>query len=172
MLPAFVLWMDKNDPFSIHQKDQRIVKINNLSHFQVYCDGGCHNNGASTSEAYGSFKVYAIGKDDVIEKGYEEIGVAFPGIHTNNVAEYGAVEIALVYCANLIETITKYKSTFHVTIISDSKLMVNQMNGAWKAKDADIRQCRDRLQELIQNNAMDVSFEWVDRSKIVAQLGH
>lgn len=71
---------------------------------------------------------------------------------TNNQAEYLAIYNAL-----------KSTSTENVEILSDSKLVVNQLNRKWHIKDDRLRELFDRIQELISSKKLNVKFVWVRR---------
>jgi ribonuclease HI len=70
----------------------------------------------------------------------EENGVL--GVTTNNLAEYTALVRALERTAEL--------GAKRLIIHSDSELLVKQMNGAYRVKNADIRVLHDRAKELVQ----------------------
>lgn len=74
-----------------------------------------------------------------------------PGL-TNNETEYLAVYKAL--------EATKSKE---VEILSDSKLVVNQLNREWHIKDASLRELFDKIQNLIRERGLVVEFKWVPR---------
>jgi ribonuclease H / adenosylcobalamin/alpha-ribazole phosphatase len=85
-------------------------------------DGGARGNPGPA--AYG----YVLEGEDgtVLAAHGETIGVA-----TNNVAEYSALVAGLVKAAEL--------GVDELEVISDSELVVNQMRGAWKVKNENLR---------------------------------
>src|SRR5262245_57860064 len=70
----------------------------------------------------------------------EENGIL--GVTTNNLAEYTALVRALERAAEL--------GAQRLITHSDSELLVKQMNGAYRVKNADIRVLHDQAKELIQ----------------------
>ena len=64
------------------------------------------------------------------------------GAQTNNVAEYSALIAALAYALEHGFTAMK--------VFSDSELLVRQINGIYKVRDARLRELYDRAQTLIR----------------------
>lgn len=83
---------------------------------------------------------------------------------TNNDAEWLAVREALQYAA-------KYHTNMPLIIYSDSRLVVNQYNGEWKAKLARHHRLRDECR-LIAEGLKFVVLQWVPRTVNVEKLGH
>lgn len=98
----------------------------------IYTDGGSLNNPGPAASAFLIYK----GKDKTGELVYKE-GKAI-GVATNNVAEYTALVNALTKLHELIKSGDLEKPA-KVTVISDSELMVKQINGLYKVKHADMR---------------------------------
>lgn len=99
--------------------------------FEVWCDGGARGNPGHA--AYG-FLVRA--GDVTIKKGQGYIGIA-----TNNVAEYTAVVAALTW---LGQKHPREDLTVHL----DSQLVVRQLAGLYKVKDAKLRQLIFQIRQL------------------------
>ena len=122
-------------------------------HLTIYTDGGSLNNPGKAASA---FVVYKDGK--FFHKHKEKIGIA-----SNNVAEYTALIKALEY---LKKYVSRY--TLHVTridIISDSQLMVRQVNGLYKVKNADIKPLHTRVKMLEMQIGLPISYTHVLREK-------
>ena len=81
----------------------------------------------------------------------------FIGTTTNNVAEY----TALLAC---LQSAFELKPT-SLRVHSDSELMVRQMNGNYKVKDATLKLLHQKALILISRSKMDVSFVHVERSQ-------
>ena len=98
----------------------------------LYADGACRGNpGPAGSGA-------ALVNEDghvVAER------MHFLGPGTNNVAEYTALVIGL-------EEAWRHKVE-DLEIRMDSKLVVEQMNGRWRVRDAKLRPLADRTRELL-----------------------
>ncbi len=73
---------------------------------------------------------------------------------TNNEAEYTAVYKAL-------EAVQTKGS--EIEILSDSKLVVNQLKRQWHIKDDRMREFFDKIHKLIQEKGLKVEFNWVAR---------
>jgi ribonuclease HI len=98
----------------------------------LYADGACRGNpGPAGSGA-------ALVNEDglVVAEAMRYLG---PG--TNNVAEYTALIIGL-------EEAWRHEVE-HLEIRMDSKLVVEQMNGRWRVRDAKLRPLADRTRELL-----------------------
>ncbi len=86
-----------------------------MSEALVYTDGASKGNPGEASCAY-VIKV----KDSILKAGF------YIGVTTNNVAEYMAVLLALLECKRLGVRVVYLKS--------DSELLVNQINGAYRVR--------------------------------------
>lgn len=80
------------------------------------------------------------------------------GETTNNVAEYRALIMAY-------EALTEFPDG-DVEVRADSKLVVSQMSGAWKIKDANIRKLALHARDLIASRR--VTYTWVPRAQNAA----
>ncbi|PJC31599.1 ribonuclease H [Candidatus Roizmanbacteria bacterium CG_4_9_14_0_2_um_filter_39_13] len=119
----------------------------------IYTDGGSLNNPGQA--AYG-FLIYD-GKKQVYTQN-ERIGIA-----SNNVAEYTALIRALEFVR---DTIQKSKvSAKGLLIISDSLLMVNQVNGLYKVKNVDIKPLHSKIKMLEMELGLPISYKHVLRDK-------
>lgn len=119
----------------------------------MYVDGGCRGNGAADAEMYGSFLL----------KGKKRVRDSFDlGIGTNNRAEY----LTLIRALECV----KANRLQEIVIYQDSQLIVNQVNGEWRVKDADLRPLREQAAALLK--AVNGSLRWVRRDVIVEKLGH
>lgn len=81
------------------------------------------------------------------------------GIATNNVAEYKAVIAALEWLNKNTIGIDK------VDFFSDSQLIVNQLNGLWKIKEANLRQLVIQAQGLQKKLNLKIKFNYIPREK-------
>lgn len=88
----------------------------------------------------------------------------FPNYRTSNEAEFGAVIAGL-------EVLAEQGETGPVLVRSDSKLVVFQCQGKWKARADNIRALKDQVRELA-GCFEDVRFEWVPRREIEQVLDH
>jgi ribonuclease HI len=79
------------------------------------------------------------------------------GVTTNNVAEY----TALLACLHAVFELNCTELAVH----SDSELMVRQMNGQYKVKDADLKILHKKATNLIARSRIRFSISHIDRSK-------
>lgn len=86
---------------------------------------------------------------------------------TNNQAEYRGMALALAYLVELI-TSSPTRSFGSIIIHSDSQLVVGQINGKWKVRDADLKvaceECHANLRTL-RERGHEVILQWVPREK-------
>ncbi|WP_449385077.1 bifunctional RNase H/acid phosphatase [Cellulomonas soli] len=80
----------------------------------------------------------------------------FLGVTTNNVAEYSAL-LAGVQAAVAIDPDARLE------VRMDSRLVVEQMRGAWKTKHEDMRRLGDRVRALV--DVGQVTWTWVPRAQ-------
>jgi ribonuclease HI len=95
--------------------------------WQLFIDGASKNNPGPAGSGF----VLKYGQDIICEQGF------YLGIKTNNQAEYMALLIGIFFAQKYL------KKTDHLIIISDSQLLVRQMNGVYKVKDAQLKQLKD-----------------------------
>jgi ribonuclease HI len=125
---------------------------------ECYVDGGCNNQ--KNKGAYGSFAI--LSGDELI---HSETFI-LDQCKTSNEAEY----MSLI---KLLEYITNYpnKDKFSWNITSDSKLMVNQINGIYRCSAKNLWILYRKSLELLQY-IHKVALFWKGRKHIVAILGH
>lgn len=139
----------------ITDKDKSLsLKIDNiLSKKQVpelklaklYTDGGSRGNPGPSATGY----VVLSPDDEIIEKGSRYLGIT-----TNNQAEYAALVDGLERCAQLgVENLEVYM---------DSLLIVNQVNGLFKVKNAELMPLYESVRK-ITNSFDSISFSHVRR---------
>lgn len=80
------------------------------------------------------------------------------GETTNNVAEYSAVIEAL-------KEIKKYSGEKQIQFFLDSNLVVQQLNGKFKVKDAKLRELLIAVRMLEQEVGGEVSYDYVPREE-------
>lgn len=128
--------------------------------FEIVFDGGSKGN---PGKGYGSFDVTRNG-----ELFAREIEVPFGDRLTNNQAEYMAVIRGL---KAVIENPTVDALKAEIVIRGDSQLVIKQLNGEWKVKNANMQplwaEARGLLTEVGNWQAV-----WHDRSNSVKILGH
>jgi ribonuclease HI len=98
-----------------------------VSVFTLHADGGSRGNPGPAASGY------VIEGDNIhpVHAGH------YLGVATNNVAEYSAVILGLNRLKALIG-IERARAA-HVRVMSDSELVVRQVNGEYKVKDAQLK---------------------------------
>jgi ribonuclease HI len=100
---------------------------------EVFTDGGSRSNPGPSAAAFVIFE----GQKQIANQGI------YLGIKTNNEAEY----LAVYYC--LEHLLNNYPDKdLEVTIKCDSLLVVSQLSGKWKIKDAKLRKLCNEVKEL------------------------
>jgi ribonuclease H / adenosylcobalamin/alpha-ribazole phosphatase len=112
----------------------------------LHCDGGCEPNPGIMGIG-GHLTIDGV---DVAE--FSEAA----GSGTNNQAEY----LALIRGANLARQL----NVTHLVVTMDSQLVVNQMTGLWRSKDADLAKLM-REAKTVLRAFQGVSFEHILRAK-------
>jgi len=129
------------------------------STYEIVFDGGSKGN---PGKGYGS---YEVTKDDhVIAHTAMEYGDNI----TNNQAEYMTLIRALTWLADELGDAARNAS---VVVNGDSQLVIRQLKGEWKIKDATLRGlATDARMQMARFGA--VTLTWHPRAKSVARLGH
>jgi ribonuclease HI len=120
---------------------------------KIYTDGGAKGN---PGPAAIGMVFYLDGKETFRHR--EDIGVT-----TNNVAEYTAIIRALEKLKSLI---TNYKLQItKIEFYSDSSLLINQVNGLFKVKNAKIREFIMKIRILEQEIGLPISYHLIPREE-------
>jgi ribonuclease HI len=127
--------------------------------FEIVFDGGSLGN---PGKGYGSYEVTCRG--EVLRHVRHEYGDNI----TNNQAEYQTLIEALKWLA---EDLGPKANSARLVVNGDSMLVINQLSGKWKVKNAGIRPLVQITQELIGRFGQ-VTLTWHDRSNSVKRLGH
>ncbi|NBV40487.1 reverse transcriptase-like protein [bacterium] len=115
-------------------------------YWKIYIDGASRNNPGVS----GAGIVILCDDVPVFEQGF------FLGVKTNNQAEYLALLLSVFFAQSYI------KDGESIHIISDSQLLIKQMQGVYKVKDATLLQIKQAAQQFIQK--YHVTFEHVLRA--------
>ena len=131
--------------------------------YLVVFDGGSKGN---PGWGYGS---YAITR---VQDGAQRLErLDFGDEYTNNEAEYDSLIAALQDLLKRIERARREPQEFSVEIRGDSTLVINQVLGKWKARDARMRERRDRCRRLLSRfGAAELKLQ--PRKESVRVLGH
>lgn len=117
----------------------------------IFTDGGARGNPGPA----------AIGAVVYDEAGDELTSISeYIGEATNNVAEYRAIVEILTHVGTVVDDTKAYQ----VTLRLDSQLAERQLNGAYKVKDATLRQYYEQAKTLVEQYA-SVEFIHVRREE-------
>ncbi len=133
------------------------------SDYIVTFDGGSRGN---PGPGYGS---YAITRVQDGAQRLERLNLGEPT--TNNEAEYDTLITALQDLLRRIDEAGRRPEEFALEVRGDSALVLNQVQGRWKAKEPRMRERRNRCVALLQRFE-NVRFEALPREQIVRVLGH
>lgn len=124
----------------------------------IYVDGASRFNNRKDIPREGSICVYPEG----MEPTFLELGDK-----TNNEVEYLAVMSALSLARTFVDKLgLSSMETF--TIFSDSQLVVNQVNGTWKAKKPEYVQAVHAIRLIMNDLGRRVTLKWVPRENNLA----
>jgi ribonuclease HI len=130
--------------------------------FAIVFDGGSRGN---PGPAYGSFRIRPW------RTSAGEITRLKLGQGTNNEAEYWTLQAAVRTLLAFLAGKEQDPSQVSLEIRGDSQLVIRQVAGDWKAKDARMKQLRDETLALLDGFG-SVKLIHQPREKSVAVLGH
>src|SRR5205823_7579556 len=129
---------------------------------QIVFDGGSRGN---PGQGYGSFMVQSPNRKPVVKR------LEFGDNYTNNQAEYDSLIEALKYIIERLEATNRSPDQMELDIKSDSDLVVNQLLGVYKVKDAGLRARHAQAVDLLERFAAWM-INWQPRTETVRLLGH
>ena len=132
--------------------------------FNIYFDGGTNGHQLVSRDGYGSWEVEWNGFHKRVERA-QFTAQAFGRKVTNNVAEWLSLIGALEFLASV-----KERGDYHVIIHGDSQLVLNQLNGSYKAKNGVMRELRDTALKLAEG--FTFATMWQKRTHNVKRFGH
>ena len=130
----------------------------------IHFDGGCNPN---PGFGYGSYRV----QSNRAELNNLESRIQFGGNMTNNQAEYLACIAALEWLKEKLTETRLNPKDIAITVMSDSDLLVQQVNRTWKCKNPVIVALRDRIWALLKHLGQ-VEVKWNSRNVNVQIFGH
>ena len=134
----------------------------NVMELQVVFDGGSRGN---PGPGYGSFMVQSPNRKPYIKR------LEFGDNYTNNQAEYDSLIECLKYIIKRLEATNRSPEQVQLDIKSDSDLVVNQLLGVYKVKDAGLKARHAQAVELLDRFAAWM-INWQPRTETVRLLGH
>lgn len=129
-----------------------------LMPIRIVFDGGSIGNPGS---GYGSYQLTVRGRAEQPKR------LTFSEDHTSNEAEYDTLLEALEAVLRRADD----PGRVQLDIRGDSQLVINQVNGTWKAKDARMRERLDQVHALLKPFGSWTA-TWHRRSNSVKALGH
>lgn len=119
---------------------------------KVFTDGGSKGNPGPSA-----IGIVGYVDDKELFRHREDIGIA-----TNNVAEYRAVLTAM---SKLKTQVSNLKGVEKIHFFSDSQLVVNQLNGLYKVKNAAIREFIARIRVAEAELDIPITYSAIPREK-------
>lgn len=123
---------------------------------QCWFDG--NGNATNGKPGLAQWRIYWANGE--MTPGVKEYPVGTPGM-TNNFLEYQG----LIHCLEMLHKINPGSTSIGlpITIMGDSRLVVEQTNGRWRVKEAHLVPLRDRAQQLLhglKNIFKDIELKW------------
>ena len=128
----------------------------------IVFDGGSRGN---PGEGYGSYQIRWPGNPPQV------VRLNFGSNYTNNEAEYDTLTAAIESVIKRLKDMQVDANLVRLELRGDSLLVVNQVTGVWKVKDARMEMRRDRIRALLRHFA-GWTLTHHDRSNSVRELGH
>jgi ribonuclease HI len=129
--------------------------------FVLVFDGGSRGN---PGPSYGSYIIQGS------EGKTKPIRLRF-GRGTNNEAEYRTLIAGIEAVLSMMDQLGIDPGETELEIRGDSQLVINQLSGQWKAKDARMRALRDQSRRLLEPFG-SVQYRQHPRARSVALFGH
>lgn len=125
-------------------------------------DGGSLGN---PGKGYGSFIV--LGEVPTAEP----VRLEYLGQKTNNEAEYLSLINGVRSILHELDLVGREPANLSLTVLSDSKLVVEQVSGRWKVKHAGLKPLHADAVNLVRRFGT-WQLQWQPRSESVRLLGH
>lgn len=136
--------------------------LNSSSDITLVFDGGSLGN---PGKGYGSY--ISVGAIETLAP----IRIEYPGQTTNNEAEYMTMLEGLRSILARLQQESRDPATVTIEVFSDSKLVVEQVSGRWKVRQAHLRPFKDEALRLLSQFST-WKLIWQPRSESVRLLGH
>jgi ribonuclease HI len=128
----------------------------------IVFDGGSRGN---PGEGYGSYAFILPGEPPIVKR------VEFDGVLTNNEAEYRTLIEALKEAESFLKQRGENPRLWTLDIRGDSRLVINQVCGAWAARKRRLAELRDEVRHLMKRFG-SVRLSHHPRAESVKVLGH
>jgi len=124
-----------------------------VNNFSVFCDGGARGNPGPGACAF----IIKNEQEKIIDQRGKYLGRT-----TNNVAEYSAVVEALEWIIKNQPSYQLPTTSYHFYL--DSQLVVNQLNGFFKIKNALLRELVIKVRSLENQIPKSIIYHYIPRS--------
>lgn len=131
-------------------------------HIYLVFDGGSLGN---PGKGYGSYVYKGVVNE------LDPIQITFPGQTTNNEAEYLTLINALEASVAAVRASGRDPGQLRIKVMTDSRLVVEQVCGRWKVKKAELRPLVQKAQTLLRQFG-SWTLSWHPRTESVRILGH
>jgi len=131
--------------------------------WRIVFDGGSLGN---PGQAYGSFRIAPAEPGSSPVTGRREFGLG-----TNNEAEYWTLIAALQETLRLIESQKLSPGQLELEVRGDSRLVIEQLRGVWRARDPRMRDLRDLARAML-DRFRKAHLVHQPRARSVRALGH
>jgi ribonuclease HI len=129
---------------------------------ELIFDGGSLGN---PGRGYGSFRLTVDGQHVPVQE------LEFGDSVTNNQAEYRTMIEGLKYAIALLHENGRHPANAEIDVLTDSKLVVEQVNGRWKVKHEGLKPLQREAKALL-DQFMRGGLTWHPRKESVKVLGH
>ncbi|MCC6626356.1 MAG: ribonuclease HI family protein [Chloroflexi bacterium] len=130
--------------------------------YMITFDGGARGN---PGLGYGSYELRTSTGRRRIER------LDYGDNVTNNEAEYRTLAAALADLRRTLTAAGKEPRAYRVLVTGDSQLVINQLNGVYKLRHANLRDWHVQIKTLAADFG-EVRYVWHPRARSVATLGH
>ncbi|MGH2625690.1 MAG: ribonuclease HI family protein [Anaerolineales bacterium] len=131
--------------------------------WRIVFDGGSLGN---PGRAYGSFRIAPAETGSAPATGRREFGLG-----TNNEAEYWTLIAALQETLRLVESRRLSPEQLDLEVRGDSRLVLEQLRGKWRARDPRMRDLRDLARAML-DRFRSARLVHQPRARSVRALGH
>ena len=144
------------------RRPNRLIPIPPSADITLIFDGGSLGN---PGKGYGSFAYRGL-----IETA-RPVRLDYAGTTTSNEAVYLTLLLGLRTIIHELARDARDASTTTISVLSDSKLVVEQVSGRWKVRHAPLRPLHAEARDLLSQFA-SWRLEWQPRLESVRLLGH
>lgn len=135
-----------------------------MADYSLVFDGGSLGN---PGQGYGSYRL-----SRVADGKRKTVRLDFGGGVTNNQAEYRALIAGLEALLVMVKSAGGTAADYTVAVAGDSDLVVQQVTGRWKVKNAGLQPLNEKAVALLKSFGAGSTISWHPRRNSVRVLGH